>query len=794
MAACLFRMKIMLLSMSGKSELYINQRESEQDVYVALQKDTIDRLQRLSGKVWTDFNAHDPGITILDVLNYALTELDYKLKFPLVDYLTEKGGVFRPEELGLFLPVSVFPINPVTVEDYRKLFLMEIPELENVWIDFDSAKGSYSVHLTLFDFMEGVIPEDVRRRVEKCFMAHRNLCETLEKVDFFKLKNVFLEGEIDMWPGTDVTAVLVKIYHQAYAYLARHVNYEGIDVMECQGVTPDEWLDGPNDRNIRITTPEKDEVRTETELYKQLCRVEGVKSIHSFFIREEKGRLVNRFEEPYSLVIPRNLRELEERLIVNVDGIPASVRFEHFASEFDVNNMISGNYLKVRPAVPFRMDHPSGNWHGIYSHDSVLDDFPDSYGINPSGLSGFADKERRAKGSQLKAYLSLFDFMFARGLKELNELKHVMKPDDRLNYPVFIPEDFKVLTDDGLLQEAVTDNDSFSRDVLKLKNRYLDMLDGVYGEDSDSAWLNEYNYYDDTEAIRLAQRVRFLKRVPEWGRNRFRACDWTAGQDGVNVPGIKAYVSVLLDWQYDEGRAVGNIFPAYNLNYLHQNEYEHQLSRMLNADLIPEQMLSQYNVDPVPLLAGPFTARDYRRMRMTLPYFYNNLLNDDLFRGGIYLENYKIVRVSGQESLLVFRNQERNVWMTLGRSSNREELVEMANILRDFLLKLNRESEAMYVVEHQYFNEPEYFVLTVVLAGWSARMVNPRFREICRRLILSRLPAHIRADFCWLDIDDMQKFEMAWRQWRKCMQQNNEVEARVAMREVERVIDDKIRV
>lgn len=162
--------------------------------------------------------------------------------------------------------------------------------------------------------------------------------------------------------------------------------------------------------------------------------------------------------------------------------------------------------------------------------------------------------------------------------------------------------------------------------------------------------------------------------------------------------------------------------------------------------------------------------------------------------GGIYLENYKIVRVSGQESLLVFRNQERNVWMTLGRSSNREELVEMANILRDFLLKLNRESEAMYVVEHQYFNEPEYFVLTVVLAGWSARMVNPRFREICRRLILSRLPAHIRADFCWLDIDDMQKFEMAWRQWRKCMQQNNEVEARVAMREVERVIDDKIRV
>lgn len=220
-----------------------------------------------------------------------------------------------------------------------------------------------------------------------------------------------------MWPGTDVTAVLVKIYHQALAYLARHVNYEGIDVMECQGVTPDEWLDGPNDRNIRITTPEKDEVRTETELYKQLCRVEGVKSIHSFFIREEKGRLVNRFEEPYSLVIPRNLRELEERLIVNVDGIPASVRFEHFASEFDVNNMISGNYLKVRPAVPFRMDHPSGIGTGFIPMTAYWTISRIVMELIRAGYRGFADKERRAKGSQLKAYLSLFVLCLRADLK-----------------------------------------------------------------------------------------------------------------------------------------------------------------------------------------------------------------------------------------------------------------------------------------------------------------------------------------------------------------------------------------
>lgn len=776
-------------------ELYVNQRESEDDLYVSLQEDTLQALQQLSGKVWTDFNAHDPGITMLDVLNYALTELDYKLGFPLVDYLTDREQGFRPENFGLFLPDRVFPTNPVTPEDYRKLFLMKIPELENVWIDIDPCKGSYRIHLAVFDFIEGVGREEVQKQVENLFMTHRNLCECLELIDFVKLESVYLEGEIELLPGTDVTAALVEVYHEAYAYLARHVRYDSPEVLKQQNIPPDEWLEGPNDKDIRIVTAESSEVRTETALYQLLRRLTGVKSVHSFCIRKkEDGQLVNRFDHAYGLFIPQHPKELEEYLKVKVDGLPANVRFEHFISEFDVNNMTSGNYLKISSAHRFAVDCPTGEWRGGYTHDSVLNDFPDNYGINQNGLSGFVDKERRAKGLQLKAYLSLFDFVFARGLKELDELKRVMKWDECLKYLVFAMEDFQSLLSDSLLRENGVQKDFFSREVLKLKSRFLDMLDAIYGEDSNPAWLNEYNYYDDTEAIRLEQRAEFLKRVPEWGKDRFRACNWTDNQDKLNIPGVKAYVSVLLGWQYDEGKAVGNIFPAYNLNYIRKDEYEHQLSRMLKADLIQEQMLSQYNIDPVPSIPGPYKNKDYEEMRIVLPYFHNNLLNEELFRGGIYLENYKTVQVNEQESLLVFRNQEKEVWMTLGRSSDKDKLGRMANILRDFLLKLNRESEAMYIVEHQYFDPAEYFSLTVVLTGWSARMINPRFREICRKLILSRLPAHIRADFQWLDIDDIQKFEISWRQWRRYMQQgdqkkaNETKEAKEAMKNIQELL------
>ena len=43
-------------------------------------------LQKLSGKAWTDYNLHDPGVTILEVLCYALTDLVYR---------TEKGLFFE---------------------------------------------------------------------------------------------------------------------------------------------------------------------------------------------------------------------------------------------------------------------------------------------------------------------------------------------------------------------------------------------------------------------------------------------------------------------------------------------------------------------------------------------------------------------------------------------------------------------------------------------------------------------------------------------------------------------------
>ena len=45
--------------------------------YEKLHLEGIDHIQKLSGKQWTDYNFHDPGITILEQICYALTDLGY---------------------------------------------------------------------------------------------------------------------------------------------------------------------------------------------------------------------------------------------------------------------------------------------------------------------------------------------------------------------------------------------------------------------------------------------------------------------------------------------------------------------------------------------------------------------------------------------------------------------------------------------------------------------------------------------------------------------------------------------
>ncbi len=88
-------------------------------------------IEQFGSKFWTDYNPHDPGITILDVLCYAITELGYRADFDIKDLLTSKNG--KIENSTFFSAATIFTNAPLTVIDYRKL-LIDIEGVSNAWL------------------------------------------------------------------------------------------------------------------------------------------------------------------------------------------------------------------------------------------------------------------------------------------------------------------------------------------------------------------------------------------------------------------------------------------------------------------------------------------------------------------------------------------------------------------------------------------------------------------------------------------------------------------------------------
>ncbi|MBK9337426.1 MAG: hypothetical protein IPM98_13005 [Lewinellaceae bacterium] len=85
------------------------------------------RVEQLAGKRWTDFNTHDPGITMLEVLAYAVTDLGLRARLDVADLIA--GQEDRP----FFTAREVLPSAPVTPADFRRLLTDRLP-VRNAWV------------------------------------------------------------------------------------------------------------------------------------------------------------------------------------------------------------------------------------------------------------------------------------------------------------------------------------------------------------------------------------------------------------------------------------------------------------------------------------------------------------------------------------------------------------------------------------------------------------------------------------------------------------------------------------
>ena len=199
--------------MDERKDPYIEQQAVEDALYTRLQRQTLEEMQRMSGKVWTDYNAHDPGVTLADTANYALTELDYKLGFGTADYLSETDKPFEAARFGLFPPADVYTTSPVTEDDYRRMLIADVPGADNLTVHCDPESGGYTVRILLSPFAE-TSGEEVTKLVTEVFHSHRNLCESLSSVEILQPDILDFEADVELEPGADATGVLAHLYRR----------------------------------------------------------------------------------------------------------------------------------------------------------------------------------------------------------------------------------------------------------------------------------------------------------------------------------------------------------------------------------------------------------------------------------------------------------------------------------------------------------------------------------------------------------------------------------------------------
>ncbi|MEO6834261.1 MAG: hypothetical protein ABI378_16200 [Chitinophagaceae bacterium] len=102
--------------------------------YGLLRRTALQHLEQLGSDLWTDFNIHDPGITIMEALCYALSDLSFRANFKIEDLLAEQPNITpNPARQGFFTAREILTISPWTTLDYRK-FLVDINGVKNAWL------------------------------------------------------------------------------------------------------------------------------------------------------------------------------------------------------------------------------------------------------------------------------------------------------------------------------------------------------------------------------------------------------------------------------------------------------------------------------------------------------------------------------------------------------------------------------------------------------------------------------------------------------------------------------------
>jgi hypothetical protein len=513
--------------------------EEKEFLYDVFYKHGMSLLQKYCGDVWTDYNLHDPGITIFEQLCYALTELHYKSTFPVEDYFSEKNNRFEFSKLGLQYPEQIIPNACVTINDLRRVFFDEISEIGNIWIEHHETplSGLYRIYVDIADQLtiDGNIKNDVCRKILNVFSKWRNLGEDIEQIIILERSMMELHGTVEVHTMRPAWEVCGEIYATCAEYVASNMHYRSVKELHSAGCTLPELFDGPPLKNGII--PESDLTTLQrmiciSEMAEKIKAIDGVVDVYNLSLRNEETVIEDCTRaiegvKVKSVKLPRNNEEIYLKLVRS--GHVLQSDYSHIIDEVRKKLFNDPKYPDYLADIKRMYDFSSGKYHQFDDYYSIQNDFPLIYGISEEGVPAYAMAQDRLKAEagakQLKAYLWLFEQIIADVSSSLQNVKNVMSADPQLKNTLFcnyldnkkIPDIELLYTDPGNAANGIKKSLALFDRFDDRRNAVLDKLLGLYGLEFSQISLNKMRKKGDispaSEAI-INNKIRYLSYAP----------------------------------------------------------------------------------------------------------------------------------------------------------------------------------------------------------------------------------------------------------------------------------------
>ncbi|NOS94622.1 MAG: hypothetical protein HOP30_22145 [Cyclobacteriaceae bacterium] len=369
------------------------------------------KIAGYSGELWTNYNDSDPGITILENLCYALTELGSKADTSLANILTGINDRIQYEH-HFHTPLEILPVNPVTINDFRKVILNEVTQLKQVYITSGSSLLQGSVLRPFLELKQEYLSSvqsniglqtGIVQRVNQLLLQHANLGQVFDKPKWLNPQRLSLKGSLTIEKNEVLEKVVASIVYAVNYLLSPYPVYQNYYQLVQEGRSLSELLEGPylssGYLEDALLVAKRVSINKQ-EISAAIVALPGVEkiSIDSLWLEEgkpESNRLDYDFETaPY----------VDVKTFLNADLYLGSKKVT------EINADKVQYYLQQMIPQPTECNLndllPQGEYRNLGDYYSIQNSFPSIYRLLGKPP---VDVAHQAKVKQLKAYLLLLE-------------------------------------------------------------------------------------------------------------------------------------------------------------------------------------------------------------------------------------------------------------------------------------------------------------------------------------------------------------------------------------------------